>query len=106
MGDRKLEYLLQAPPFTYTACDLLGPYKCKSMVNSRGEMKVWGSLYVCQETGGIRVNLYLGYDTKAFTIAHDKFLAHCGNPKTVTSNRGSQLRKAANVLDFAESENP
>ena len=34
MGDRKPEHLVQAPPFTFTACDLLGPFKCKGMVNA------------------------------------------------------------------------
>ena len=106
MGDRKPEHLLQAPPFTYTACDLLGPYKCKSMVNSRSSMKVWGAIYICQGTGAVRVYLCPGYDTKAFITAHDKFLAHCGNPQTITSDRGSQLRKVAKVLDFNEVENP
>ena len=106
MGDRKPEHLLQAPPFTYTACDLLGPYKCKSMVNSRSVMKVWGAIYICQGTGAVRIYLCPGYDTKAFITAHDKFLAHCGNPQTITSDCGSQLRKVAKVLDFSEAENP
>ena len=106
MGDRKPEHLLQAPPFTYTACDLLGPYKCRSMVNSRSLMKVWGAIYICQGTGAVRIYLCPGYDTKAFITAHDKFLAHCGNPKAITSDRGSQLRKVAKVLDFTETENP
>ena len=106
MGDRKPEHLLQAPPFTYTACDLLGPYKCRSMVNSRSLMKVWGGIYICQGTGAVRIYLCPGYDTKAFITAHDKFLAHCGNPKTITSDCGSQLRKVSKVLDFTEAENP
>ena len=69
-------------------------------------MKVWGAIYICQGTGAVRIYLCPGYDTKAFITAHDKFLAHCGNPKTITSDRGSQLRKVAKVLDFNEKENP
>ena len=33
-------------------------------------------------------------------------MAHCGNPQTITSDCGSQLRKVAKVLDFSEAENP
>ena len=87
MGDRKAEHLLQAPPFTFTACDLLGPFRCKGMVNARSTMKVWGVIYICQGTGAVRSYLCPGYDTKAFITAHDKFLAHCGNPQTITSDR-------------------
>ena len=47
-----------------------------------------------------------GYDTKSFITAHDKYLAHCGNPQTITSDRGSQLRLASKVLDFTEAEDP
>ena len=108
MGNRKPEHLLQCPPFTHTACDLLGPYKCRSMVNSRvkGTMKVWGVVYLCQATGAARAFLCPGYDTGSFVTAHDKFLAICGNPKTITSDRGSQLRKASRVLDYTAAEDP
>ena len=106
MGDRKAEHLLQAPPFTFTACDLLGPFKCKGMVNARSTMKVWGVIYICQGTGAVRSYLCPGYDTKAFITAHDKFLAHCGNPQTITSDRGSQIKKAAKVLEYNEAEDP
>ena len=106
MGDRKPEHLVQAPPFTFTACDLLGPFKCKGMVNARSMMKVWGVIYICQGTGAVRSYLCPGYDTKAFITAHDKFLAHCGNPKTITSDRGTQIRKAAKVLEFNDAEDP
>ena len=54
MGDRKEEHLMQAPQFTYVACDLMGPFKCKSMVNARSTMKAWESIYVCQNTGAVR----------------------------------------------------
>ena len=106
MGDRKAEHLLQAPPFTFTACDLLGPFKCKGMVNARSAMKVWGVIYICQGTGAVRSYLCPGYDTKAFITAHDKFLAHCGNPQTITSDRGSQIKKAAKVLEYTEAQDP
>ena len=69
-------------------------------------MKVWGAIYICQGTGAVRIYLCPGYDTKAFITAHDKFLAHCGNPQAITSDCGSQLRKVSKVLDFNESENP
>ena len=106
MGKRKPEHLLQSPPFTHVACDLLGPYKCKSMVNARALMKVWGVIYVCQGTGAVRAYLCPGYDTKSFLTSHEKFLAHSGNPVTITSDQGSQLKKAAKVLEINEAENP
>ena len=106
MGSRKPEHLLQAPPFTFTACDLLGPFKCRGMVNARGSLKVWGVIYVCQGTGGVRSYLCPGYSTSAFLIAHGKFLAHCGNPATITSDRGSQLKKSARVLEYTDAQDP
>ena len=74
MGDRRPEHLLQAPPFTYTALDLLGPFQCKSMVNSRSTLKVWGVIYICQGTGGVRSFLCSGYDTNSFLVAHHSFI--------------------------------
>ena len=39
--------------FAAVNIDLFGPYKCKSMVNSRAHMKTWPLLVVCQATGAI-----------------------------------------------------
>ena len=61
MGLRKPEHLIQCPPFTHVACDLLGPFVCKAMVKARDTMKVWWVLYVCQATGAARAFLAPGY---------------------------------------------
>ena len=106
MGDRQEDHMLPAPPFTRIACDLAGPFRCRGMVNTRSYMKTWAAVYICQGTGAVRVYLCPGYDTQSFLFAHEKFVAHCGNPRTITSDRGYQLRSAAKVLDVTEAESP
>ena len=109
MGDSKVQHLTQAPPFTFVDLDLAGPFSCKAMVKSRTMMKVWAlaGLFVCRGTGGA-VHIYLcpGYDTRAFLIALEKFVAHCGNLKEITSDRGSQPRSADNLIDANKVHSP
>ena len=76
------------------------------MVKARDTIKVWWVLYVCQATGAARAFLAPGYDTASFLLAHDKFLSLSGKPQTITSDRGSQLRKASRVVNFTDSKDP
>ena len=75
-------------------------------LGSGGALHVKGhGQYLCQGTGAVNIFLCPGYDTQSFMIALDKFNSHCSNPQEITSDQGSQLKKAAGLIEFGEAQN-
>ena len=62
-------------------------------------MKVWAVLFVCLNTSSLKIETAPGYSTSDFMIAWRGYTADAGQPSTVHSDPGSQLKKAEKDLN-------
>ena len=94
----KEESLSVCRPWTFISLDFSGPVKVKGVVNTRARLKCWIVVYVCRSTKAVELLAMCGYDTQSFLLKHEEFVARHGAPKSVVSDRGSQLVSAGRVL--------
>ena len=106
MGDLPERKFDVCPPFTNVTLDLAAPILVKSMVNSRANMKAWPLVIVCLNTGAVQVLLMHNYGAEAFLLQWSHFTSLRGNPRTVVSDRGSQLTKSAKWVTWTDKEDP
>ena len=100
----KEESLQCCPPWTNIALDFAGPVIIKGEVNTRARSKSWILVYVCRNTKAVCLLATSGYSTAEFLSKHEEFIARKGSPKSIVSDRGSQLVRAGMVL--ANKEKP
>ena len=98
------ESLQCCPPWTNIALDFAGPVIIKGEVNTRSRGKSWILVYVCKNTKAVCLLATSGYSTADFLSKHEEFIARKGRPRSIVSDRGSQLVRAGMVL--AEKEKP
>ena len=98
MSNVKEESLSVCRPWTYVSLDFSGPIKVKGVVNSRARLKCWAILYICRSTKAVELLATCGYDTQSFLLKHEEFVARHAAPKSIVSDRGSQLVSAGRVL--------
>ena len=106
MGDLPERKFDVCPPFTNVTLDLAAPIMIKSMVNSRANMKVWPLIIVCLNTGAVQILLMHNYGAESFLLQWSHFTSLRGNPRTVVSDRGSQLTKSAKWVTWSDKEDP
>ena len=99
------ELCVPCPAFSNVGLDLAGPYRVTSMLKRRatrsgqGQLKVWAVLIMCLNTRALKVYLAPGYSTEDFMLAWTEFVADCGVPRRVHSDRGTQLISAADEVE-------
>ena len=91
MGMLKEVQTSVSPPWTHISLDFAGPVKVGGEVQQRISMKCWVLVYVDQGTKAVCLLLSPGYSTSDFLNKHEEFCARNGIPKTILSDRGSQL---------------
>ena len=90
-----------APPFSYVAVDLAGPFICKKEGGSKttrrntGTVKVWAVLILCLQVKAIKIYLVGGLSTEDFLLAWDSFVSDHGQPLIAYSDRGTNMVAAA-----------
>ena len=90
-----------APPFTYVAVDLAGPFVCKregaskSTRRNPGTMKVWAVLFVCLQVKAVKIYMAGGLNTEDFLLVWDSFVADHGQPLIAYGDRGTNLTSAS-----------
>ena len=89
------EQLQMCPPFTHVCLDFAGPYKVLDQVSKRKTLKVWILIYSCVSTKAVMFLATPGYSTEDFLCKHDEFTSRSGIPRTVVSDKGSQLVKGS-----------
>ena len=89
------EQLQVCPPFTHVCLDFAGPIKVKDQVSKRKTLKVWILIYTCVSTKAVMFLATPGYSTEDFLCKHDEFTSRSGIPRTVVSDKGSQLIKGS-----------
>ena len=92
------------PPWTHIALDYAGPVLLKGEVNVRSRGKGWILVYICRSTKAVCLLPTAGYDTASFLVRHKEFIARKGRPRSIVSDRGTQLVKSGIVL--AEKNGP
>ena len=92
------------PPWSHIALDFAGPVMLKGEVNKRSRGKCWILVYICRSTKAVCLLPTAGYDTATFLCRHKEFVARKGRPKTIVSDRGTQLVKSGIIL--AEKNSP
>ena len=98
MARIKEESVTMCRPFTFVSLDFAGPVKVKGAVNSRAKIKCWIVVYCCRSTKAVDLLATCGYDTQSFLLKHEEFVARHAAPKTIVSDRGTQLVSAGKVL--------
>jgi len=99
------EICVPCPPFSNVGLDLAGPYMALSMIKKKStragsaKMKVWALLIMCLNTRALKIYLLPGYGTADFLLGWTEFIAECGVPRRVHSDRGTQLVSAAGDLE-------
>ena len=78
--------------------DLMGPYTCKSDVNKRSTMKVWGAVIEDVNSGAVYCDVLLDYSAEAVILMLKRFSSIRGWPVRMTSDPGTQLESAAGIL--------
>ena len=82
----------EAPPFTYSAVDFVGPmYLCGKEVND--SMKVWICLLTCCASHAIHLELILDMSTATFTRCIKRFPARWGFPRSFLSDNTRVQRR-------------
>ena len=102
MADIPSHHLRPCPPFTFVSLDFAGPYKARSMGNSRSFVKEWGLVIICQNTRAVKMLATAGYSTDDFLTAYHRFTSNFGCPLLVVSDAGSQLIKAGKIIEGAD----
>ena len=85
-------------PWTDISLDLCDPIKVKGIVNSRVSLKCWVVVCTCRSTKAVELMATCGCDTSSFLIKHEEFIARHSLPKSIVSDKGSQLISADKVL--------
>ena len=86
------------PPWTHIALDYAGPVVLRGEVNTRSRGKGWILVYVCKSTKAVCLLPTASYDTAAFLVRHREFVARKGRPRSIVSDRGTQLVKSGLIL--------
>ena len=73
-------------------------------MNSRSRGKAWVLVYTCRSTKAVCLLATAGYSTSHFLARHAEFVARKGKPRSVVTDRGTNLVKGAIVL--ADKEKP
>ena len=92
------------PPWTYVSLDQAGPVYIKGEVNSRSGGKAWILVYTCRSTKAVCLLPTAGYSTSQFLARYAEFVARKGKPRSIVTDRGTNLVKGA--ITLAEREKP
>lgn len=98
MGQVLEERLKPAPPFYHTAIDLFGPFTIKDTVKRRTRGQVFGVIFNCLVTRAVSLDLAEGYSAHEFLSTYQRFIAIREAPKTLYSDKGTQLIMASKIL--------
>ena len=104
MADIPEHQLVPCPPFTNVSVDFMGPYKVRGLANQRARIKVYGCVFVCQNTRAVKLIPVPGYDTDSLMLAFINFTSNFSTPSLVVSDAGSQMKKTAKVVSENEED--
>ena len=98
MSPLPVERLKPTPPFTNIGVDLFGPFYIIGEVQKRVRGKCFGMIITCLVSRAVYVDVTRDYSTDAFLQTFRRFASVRGWPKTIFSDRGTQLVAASKEL--------
>ena len=105
MGNLPIDRLAyNEPPFSRTGVDYFGPLYVKRGRRTRqlkGTEKRYGALFTCMTTRAVHIELAGELSTDSFILALHRFISRRGNPKTISSDNGSNFVGAERELSTA-----
>ena len=103
MASLPTDRLNAAPPFTYSAVDMFGPFWIKE---GRKEIKRYGALFTCMASRAVHLECTHTLDTDSFIMALRRFISRRGEVRQLRSDNGTnftgaeiELRKAIQEMD-------
>jgi len=88
MSDLPEDRVTAAPPFTYCAVNLFGPFLVKQ---GRSEVKRYGCIFTCLACRAIHIETTNSLDTDSFINALRRFIARRGNIRQLRSDNGTNF---------------
>ena len=95
MGSIPQEQTLSPVAWGDVELDLFGPFKCRSDVNKRASIKVWGLVVVDKASGGVHCDILMDYSAQETLKTLRRFASLRGWPARISSDPGSQLVSSA-----------
>ena len=86
-------------PFSCCTVDLFGPYQLADMVKKRTKLSTWGTMFVCNTTRAVYLDVIESYSTDSFLLAMRRFQYSHGTPSLLISDAGSQLKAAKEIME-------
>ena len=87
-----------SPVFGSTCLDLFGPIQIKDTVKRRVSKDCYGVIFCCTVTAAIHLEVAEDYSTDAFLMCLKRFINFRGTPFKITSDPGTQLQAAADII--------
>lgn len=87
--------LKEAPPFTSTGVDFLGPLYVKAIDRSQ---KVWICLYTCCVVRAVHLDVVPNLTSEGFMRSFRRFTARRGIPSTIVSDNGGTFKPASREI--------
>ncbi|XP_057292547.1 uncharacterized protein LOC130621256 [Hydractinia symbiolongicarpus] len=95
MGDLPIDRLsVGEPPFNRSGVDYFGPMIVKRSKRTRASsrtVKRYGALFTCMTSRALHIELAGDLSTDSFILALRRFISRRGNPKTITSDNGTNF---------------
>ena len=79
--------------------DLFGPFVCRSDVNKRSSVKIWGLVIVDRNSGATHCDVLMNYGAEEVVKALRRFSSLRGWPAKIVSDPGSQLVSSSGNLE-------
>ena len=98
MGNVPRSQLVSPAAWGHVEVDLFGPFLCKSDVNKRASLKVWGAVFVDRCSGAVHSDVVMNYSAEETIKTVKRFAALRGWPVSMYSDPGSQLESSAGLL--------
>ena len=97
--------LTMSPTFQDISLDLFGPMEIRDTVKRRTKKKVWGLVITCLATRAVHNDVTEDYSMDSVLQALRRFIAMRACPRTIFSDKGSQLMAASKELATWATEN-
>ena len=98
MGGIPRSQLLDQVVWGHVELDLFGPFLCRSDVNKRSSLKVWGMIIVDRNSGALHTDIVMDYSASETIKTLRRFASLRGWPTRIFSDPGSQLESSSGKL--------
>ncbi|KAK6172333.1 hypothetical protein SNE40_016014 [Patella caerulea] len=101
MSDLPDDRVQRGAPFTYSACDLFGPFMVQF---KRSKLKRYGLIFSCQASRAVHLEVLHSMTTDSFINGLRRFICRRGSVKQIRSDCGSQILGSEIELNKAKRE--